>query len=308
MYHMRVVLYILILTVSAFAQTVPPFTPPADLDYHTANIVSEGVRISAEVFAPKSGAGKKLPAIVMGHGWGGVAAQLRRDAVSFAQAGYLVVTFDYRGWGASDSRLATAGGKQVPVREVVDPLAMTTDWLNVLHWIQAEPQFDPAKLGLWGSSYAGGHVVFAAARDPRVKALVSQVPALDSRPATEAEQQRYFAEATKMARGEIDYPAPRARVVGNLQGGPVLSKLLLYAPVDDVEKAPKCAMLFIIAEKEELFDNKDHGIKAYNRAKGPKKLVTIPGITHYGVYTTERERAHTLAQDWFDEYLKGRKP
>ena len=88
----------------------------------------------------------------------------------------------------------------------------------------------------------------------------------------------------------------------------MLSKMLLYSPVDDVEKADKCAMLFIIAEKEELFDNRDHGIKAYNRAKGPKKLVTIPGITHYGVYLAERERAHKLAQDWFDEYLKGVKP
>ena len=36
-------------------------------------------------------------------------------------------------------------------------------------------------------------------------------------------------------------------------------------------------MLFILAEKEEYFNNKDHGIKAFERAKGPKKLVTIPG-------------------------------
>ena len=179
----------------------------------------------------------------MGHGWGGVAAQLRRDAAVFAQAGYLAVAFDYRGWGASDSRMAAAG----PVREVVDPLDMTTDWLNVLHWVQAEPQCDTAHIGIWGSSFAGGHVVWVAARDPRVKA---------------------------------GYPAPRARVVGNLQGGPVYSKFLLYAPVEDVGKASECAMLFIIAEKEELFDNRDHGIKAYERAKGPKKLITIPGITH----------------------------
>lgn len=41
------------------------------------------------------------------------------------------------------------------------------------------------------------------------------------------------------------------------------------------------AMLFIIAGKEELFDNRDHGIKAHERAKGPKKLITIPNITPY---------------------------
>ena len=47
-------------------------------------------------------------------------------------------------------------------------------------------------------------------------------------------------------------------------------------------------MLFIIAEKEELFDNRDHGIKAHELAKGPKKLVTIPKITHYGIYKEAR--------------------
>jgi hypothetical protein len=64
-------------------------------------------------------------------------------------------------------------------------------------------------------------------------------------------------------------------------------------------------MLFILAEKEELFDNRDHGVKAHARAKGPKKLVTIPNITHYGVYTEAREKAQKLAVDWFDEHLKG---
>ena len=63
-------------------------------------------------------------------------------------------------------------------------------------------------------------------------------------------------------------------------------------------------MLFIIAEKEELFDNRDHGIKAHERAKGPKKLVTIPNITHYGVYGEARAQAQKLAVDWFDVHLK----
>ena len=63
-------------------------------------------------------------------------------------------------------------------------------------------------------------------------------------------------------------------------------------------------MLFIIAGKEELFDNRDHGIKAHERAKGPKKLITIPNITHYGIYNEAREQARKEAVAWFDEYLK----
>jgi hypothetical protein len=69
-------------------------------------------------------------------------------------------------------------------------------------------------------------------------------------------------------------------------------------------KAPHCVMLFVIAEKEELFDNADHGILAHKRAKGPKKLVVVEGIQHYGIYRQERARAQRLAIEWYDEHLK----
>src|SRR5262249_2743296 len=161
-----------------------------------------------------------------------------------------------------------------------------TDLQNAIHWVLGEPQCDPDHIGLWGSSYSGGHVVYAAARDPRIRAIVCQVPALDSRwvIADERARSQTYREATARARGEIGYPKPGQEVILGLRGAPIRERMMNYAPVDDVEKAPECAMLFILAEKEEYFDNKDHGHKAYAPAKGPKKLVTIPGITHYGIY------------------------
>jgi dienelactone hydrolase len=245
---------------------------------------------------------------------------LRPDAIAFARAGYLAVAFDYRGWGASDARLVLNGpapaGRSGPtyqaevreVREVVDPLDQTTDLLNAVHWAQGEPQCDPEHIGLWGSSYSGGHAVYAAARDPRVKAVVSQVPALDSRwvLATPSDREQTYRDATRRARGEFGYPEPGQRVIKNLRGAPIRERMIDYAPVEDVAKAYGCAMLFILAESEEYFDNKDHGIKAYERAQGPKKLVTIPGITHYGIYGTARPQAQKLAIEWFDTHLKPR--
>lgn len=304
---------------SILAQQRPaPFTAPEDIDFRRASIISEGTRMSAELFSLNSLGGQKLPTIIMCHGWGGTAALLRTVALDFARAGYLVLAFDYRGWGDSDSRLILTGpapaerpnnrftAEVQEVREVVDPLDMTTDLLNAIHWIHGEPQADTARIGLWGSSYSGGHVVFAAARDPRVKATVSQVPALDSRIrlAAETDPNRAYTDATKRARGEIGYPPPRAREIGNLQGGPVREKLILYAPVEDADKAPGCAMLFITAEKEELFNNADHAGKAYQRARGPKKLVEIKGIAHYGIYREARVEATKLGIEWYDQYLK----
>jgi len=63
-------------------------------------------------------------------------------------------------------------------------------------------------------------------------------------------------------------------------------------------------MLFIVAGKEELFDNKDHAIKAHARAKGPRKLVALPNTGHYGVYREARQQVQQLAIEWFDAHLK----
>src|SRR5687768_9572171 len=128
---------VLVVSATAFAQPTPPtYAPPGDVTFRQATVISEGTRMAAEVFAPKSaGADERLPTVIMSHGWGGLASQLRDDAAVFARAGYLVVTFDYRGWGASEGRLVltkpapadrkpgepfTAEVKEV--REVVDPL------------------------------------------------------------------------------------------------------------------------------------------------------------------------------------------
>jgi hypothetical protein len=296
------------------------FLPAAAMPGQTrkATIMSEGTRMAAEVWLPPDGVGGKSPCILMAHGWGGTVAALRRDAEVFAKTGYYVAAFDYRGWGASESRLiATQPAKaEQPgakfttevqeVREVVDPIDFGIDWLNAIHWIAGEPECDINKLGLWGSSYSGGLVVWAAARDARVKALHSQVGAFDSRFViqTPEELARTREESTRRARGEVGYPAPRAKVIGNLIGAPIRSKLLIFAPVDDAHLAPECAMQFVIAENEELFDNRDHAIRAHERAKGPKRLVSIPKIKHYGIYFEARKQAQDLAIEWFNQHLR----
>lgn len=134
------------------------FRVPDDIAFREENILSDGTRMAAGVFAPKSPFAEKLPTIVMSHGWGGAAAALRSDAIVFARAGFLAVAFDYRGWGNSDSRLVLAGSKPErkdgkliaevkEVREVVDPIDQTTDILNVVNWVAGDKQCDPSRIG-----------------------------------------------------------------------------------------------------------------------------------------------------------------
>ncbi|MFN7932948.1 MAG: alpha/beta fold hydrolase [Bryobacteraceae bacterium] len=289
---------------------------PADIQMEQASIYSEGTRMAAEKYFLKSNAGKKLPTVLMAHGWGGTMRALRPDAIDLAKAGYFVVAFDYRGWGESDARLLLTGpapehkkGETFPaqvkeVREVVDPLDFGADWLNAIHWMAGEPMADMQRLGLWGSSFSGGLVVWAAARDSRVKAVHSQVGSLDGRGIVAMDKAKFYDDSTKRARGEIGYPAPLAQELGKLRGAPIRSRFADYAPVEDIGRAPNCAMQFVIAEKEELFDNRDHAIKAHARHTGPKRLITVPNITHYGIYYEARKQAQQLAREWFDQHLK----
>ncbi len=307
----QAVLLLLVLPSLAAAQEAPP---GEELSFRKDNIMSEGVRLGAEVFSLKTNEEKKLPTIVMCHGWGGTAKALRSDAAVFARAGYLVVTFDYRGWGASDGRVIRVGEKNKDgsapdvkeIREVIDPIEQTTDLLNVIHWVQEEKQCDRERIGLWGSSFSGGHVVYAAARDPRVKATVSQVPAFDGRWAINSSRMRKatYGGATQRARGKAGYPEPGEAPIGKLKGAPILEKIGRYAPVEDAARLKGCAALFILAENEELFDNKEHGILAHSKAKGPKKLVIVPEIKHYGIYREAKKQAQKLALAWYDEHLK----
>ncbi|HTT38425.1 MAG TPA: alpha/beta fold hydrolase [Burkholderiales bacterium] len=285
-----------------------------------ADVRSEGVRMSAKLYYPKALEGNALPTIIMSHGWGGTAAMLRGQATAFAAAGYFVIAFDYRGWGESDSKVILArpapeasqkNGQRftaevLELREMVDPLDQAEDIFNVIHWAMGERMVDVTRIGLWGTSFSGGLIVYVAARDPRVKALVSQVGYMGqpidrfSAPGLSAA----YTSGTARARGELSYPAPRAREIGNLQGAPIREKFLRYAPVEDVSKVKGCAMLFIAAENEELFDNKQHAALAFQRAAEPKRYVVIPNISHYGIYGEAHEQATRLAIEWFDEHLK----
>lgn len=304
---------------TAFALALAASIAPAGAETapRRVTILSDGTRIAATVYEPAS-ASRPLPAIILSHGWGGTAAGLDSQAQAFAAAGYLAIAFDYRGWGESDSRVILAGpapntppgnrftAEVLEIREVVDPLEQAADISNVIHWAMGEPAVDPQRIGLWGTSFSGGLIVHVAARDPRVRALVSQVgyfgqSVADTPAATLADA---YAAATGRARGETAYPPPGARVIGNLRGAPIAEKFLLYAPIEEVAQAGNCAMLFIAAEREELFDNRKHPRLAYERATGPKKYVEIPGIAHYGIYGEAREQATRLAIEWFDRHLK----
>jgi pimeloyl-ACP methyl ester carboxylesterase len=118
-----------------------------------------------------------VPAVVMGHGLAGTRdVGLAPTAERLAAAGLAALVFDHRGFGAS-------GGAE---RQLVDPWRQLEDWRAMLAGLRARDDVDGARLALWGSSLGGGHALIVAAEDAGVRAVVAQVPLVDSRVEGEA--------------------------------------------------------------------------------------------------------------------------
>lgn len=107
---------------------------------------------------------------MVAHGFGMTAA-CRLDTVTdrFAREGIASIAFDYRGFGAS---LGTP-------RQVLDLGMQREDYRAALRWARAQPELDADRLGLWGTSFSGGHVLSVAADEPDLAAVVAQVPFTD---------------------------------------------------------------------------------------------------------------------------------
>ena len=228
-----------------------------------AAIFSEGTRLAADLWLSDDvDQSERLPAILLCHGWGGLKEHLNATyAPWFAKAGFAVLAFDYRGWGESDARWVPTGPAPVPddvgeatlrarvVREVVDPFDQLRDIQNCLDYLEGHPRVDRERIGLWGTSYGGGHVVFLAAHDPRVKVIVAQVGA--QQPAEGLIASGLARErALARARGELGPIPPKEDGVPGLAGTPDLAKMQHYRPIATAGLV-RTPTLVIDAEKDD---------------------------------------------------------
>ena len=85
-----------------------------------------------------------------------------------------------------------------------------------------------------------------------------------------------------------------------------LDKVLEYRPVDDANRI-SIPLLVIDAENEELFDRRQAGQLAIDRAKANgarAEYRVIPTITHYDIYRQSFDESAQMALEWFDGCLK----
>jgi dipeptidyl aminopeptidase/acylaminoacyl peptidase len=286
---------------------------------------SEGVRLDGDVYYPDGIArGTQRPAIVLCHGYTGVKdLYLPDNARVLTDAGYVVMTFDYKGWGKSEgsrSRLA--------------PHSRVADVRAALSFVSTLPEVDPARLGIYGTSYGGATVVWVGAIDPRVKAVVSVVGIgngtrwmrsvrrpdewhdLLERSARDRARRAVEGASEFVAREEILLPdrqsadlAAKARKDNPNAVSTIpleyIDETLEFNPEWVVDRIAPRPVLFITTDDDRLVPPEESRA-LYDRAGEPKKLVVLHGYGHYEVYVEpafSEVMRETLA--WYRQYLGG---
>ncbi len=135
---------------------------------NTMEFISHGEKCTAWFYLPECGS--PPPVVIMAHGF---AAEknfaLPKYAEKFASEGLAVLLFDYRCFGESTGN----------PRNYVNPFHHVEDWKSAVKFIKSCDKIDNKKIALWGSSFSGGHVIYAGAQIKGLSAIVSQVPHVD---------------------------------------------------------------------------------------------------------------------------------
>jgi uncharacterized protein len=141
---------------------------PADVSFpsHGETCAAWHLRGEGDAFAGDRG----RPCVVMAHGIGATKdAGLRPFADAFAEAGLDVLLFDYRCFGDSTGE----------PRQLAWPPRHREDYRAAVEFARSLDGVDHDRIVLWGTSWSGGHVVYVAADDPRICAVMVQTPDLD---------------------------------------------------------------------------------------------------------------------------------
>lgn len=287
---------------------------------------AEGTMLRGWLYRPEQAG--PAPLVVMAHGYSAVKEMyLDRFAERFAAAGLAVLVYDNRNFGASDGE----------PRQEIDPWAQVRDYRHAITFAGTLPDVREDRIGVWGSSYSGGHVIVVAAIDRRVRAVVAQVPLISGWRnilrlvrADLVAQFRAMFDADRAARF-VGEPPAMVPVVNDDPLGPAalptpdsfqwftetaaerapawrnevtmrsVEMITEYEPGSYIQRISPTPLLMVVGAQDHL-TVADEALAAFNVAPEPKRLVITPG-GHFDSYVRDFELSAVAATDWFATHL-----
>ena len=302
----------------------PEVVPPDAVTTTACNFfTSPGYELSAILYRPAGERPDRLPGVVLCQGFGGFKEGTPpKLATHLAAHGYVVLSFDYRGFGASEGP-----------RGRLDPFGQVQDIRDAITYLGDLEDVDDSRIGLYGTSFGGALVSYAAAVEPRVKSVVATVPVthgerwlrslrrhwefeefLDEIEADRHERVR-TGRSRLVDKYHIMVPDPQTTeyYAGVVREQPELAhaqitlesveRIMEFRPVDVAHLIAPRPLLVIAAERDILVQPSE-ATRLYEAALEPKRLVTMPGVNHFTVYQPPvREEVMDLAVGWFDTHM-----
>ncbi len=294
-----------------------------DIEFKT----DDGTILRGWHFVPGSGAAK-YPTIVMAHGYSAVKEMyLDKFAEKFAEAGLASLVFDHRNFGASDGK----------IRQEIDPWQQIRDYRDAITFAETLPQTDVDRIGVWGSSYSGAHVIVVGATDRRVKCVSAQVPLISGHnnaqrlvradfiagfqaAMAEDRRARYRGEAPAMVPVVSENPAGPAALptadswtwfteTQKLRAPSWRNEVTLrsvemfmdYEPGAYLPFVSPTPLLIVVALGDHL-TVADQALAGYEKALHPKRLITLKG-GHFDAYIKDFDAASNASVEWFKQHL-----
>jgi hypothetical protein len=276
---------------------------------------NEGVALAGWLARPA--AEGPHPLVVLVHGLSGIIdMDLAEYARRFVAAGFACLAYDHRNWGRS------AGWP----RGETDPWRQLADLREAISFARTLPGIEAERIGLWGTSYAGGLVLAAAALDRRVRCVVSQVPLVSGTRTFEAwvpaaKRAAFLGklDADRDARRRGEPPATTAAATKGSETAEWVARkdgmtryrneltlrtfdlLRTWEPASFVAAIAPTPLLMIVAANDTTTPTAwQH--EAFAAAGEPKRLVEID-CRHYDVYMDRIDEAAAAAREWFAAHL-----
>jgi len=273
-----------------------------------------------------------LPTVVGAGGWAYVKEiVIPHIARIVAQQNVQFLGFDYAGFGES-------GGKR---RQHIDPWQQISDYRNAVTYVERRADVDGDRIGAFGISYSGGHVLILAATDPRIKSVVSIVPVVDGynnlkrahgearfreleQAVLEDRRVRYDGEGGAFPMTAMDpladlavWPFPRTFEVFHQLKETEAPRHEHWNTVESVEflmnydvspflsRILDKKVMMIVAEGD-ILTMWDLEMEAFRQIPSPhKRLEILPAVSHMSLYSERRDTniAGQLSAEWFGSTL-----
>jgi hypothetical protein len=269
---------------------------------------------------------------VLGGGWCYVKELVQpMYARVLAANGIAALVFDYRYMGSSTGE----------PRQHIDPWQQIEDYRNAISYVEAREDVDGSRIGTWGISYSGGHVLILGAIDPRVRATCAIVPTVDGyenmrlahgtlgfrrlqasvldarRKLFETGEHTYFDHQPETEGDLATWPFPKSRVTFKrlkatqataYEGYATAAStdmLLAYNVMPYMERLLATPTLMVVAEGDD-HTHWDLAMKVFDAIPGQRKRMhVVPRATHLTLYEDEDAvgKVAGVVSSWFAEHL-----